>query len=213
LTRAIRLWFCLAVAVISAAIADPAVEFASNRGFFGRGSFTDHSNLDVVPALVVGVIFALLHVALRVRSRLADPETPALDLLAESGKALASGPGRLLPLTFAIQIAALFSMETAEQFAVFGHGLGGTIWLGGPVAVSLAAHAAACTVIAFALTRAVRACSQAAERVVRYIRGFSSESPRGTGRPVSRRGASVAVAFSQRAFCNAGGRAPPLPVA
>ena len=40
---------------MAAAIADPLVEFASNAGWFGAGNFTDHSNLDVVPALFAGV--------------------------------------------------------------------------------------------------------------------------------------------------------------
>ncbi len=36
----VRWGFCAALAVISATIADPLVEFASNAGCFGRGSFT-----------------------------------------------------------------------------------------------------------------------------------------------------------------------------
>jgi hypothetical protein len=45
--RTIRAWFCLAAALVAASITDPLVEFASNSGMFGPGSFTDHSNQDV----------------------------------------------------------------------------------------------------------------------------------------------------------------------
>ena len=82
--RAIRFWFCLAAAVIAAAIADPVVEFASNHGAFGAGNFTDHSSLDVVPALIAGLIAAALAVGLRVRSHFADATAPSRDWLAES---------------------------------------------------------------------------------------------------------------------------------
>jgi hypothetical protein len=69
--QAIRAWFCIAAALVAASVADPLVEFASNRGVFGPGSFTDHSNRDVLPALCAGLAFGAVYVLLRARSILA----------------------------------------------------------------------------------------------------------------------------------------------
>ena len=65
--RSVRLWFSVAVAIIAAAVADPILESASNAGLFGHGSFTDHSNLDVLPALCIGLLAVAIHVTLRLR--------------------------------------------------------------------------------------------------------------------------------------------------
>src|SRR5208283_1357179 len=54
---AIQVLFCGTVAILAAALADPLVEFASNAGLFGGGAFTDHSMLDVLPALIAGGLF------------------------------------------------------------------------------------------------------------------------------------------------------------
>src|ERR1700694_3279642 len=61
----IRFWFCVAVALVALAIADPLTEWASNAGLFGPGNFTDHSNADVVPALFAGFAFFALHLVMR----------------------------------------------------------------------------------------------------------------------------------------------------
>ena len=143
--RAIRTWFCLAAALVAASIADPLVEFASNRGVFGRGVWTDHSNQDVLPALCAGLLLAAVYVALR-----------TLRLLKRRFVAPAAA-GSLLPYVFALQIALLFVMETLEQQVVTGHALGGTVWLGGPPPASLAAHAVACVAVTFLLGRLTRA--------------------------------------------------------
>jgi hypothetical protein len=47
-------------------------------------------------------------------------------------------------------------METCEQTAIWGHPLGGTIWLGGPIAISLALHAIAGVAVAGLFSRALR---------------------------------------------------------
>jgi len=62
--------FCLTAAVTAAAVIDPAVEWLANHGRFGPGAFTDHSNLDVLPALGVGLCFALAFVAVLARRML-----------------------------------------------------------------------------------------------------------------------------------------------
>jgi hypothetical protein len=211
LTRAsIRLCFCLAVAVIAAAVADPLVEAASNAGWFGPGSFTDHSNADVLPAFALGCGFVALYVALRVRGALAASCGNAQTALGVSKEALGYRVPALLPAIFFIQLIALYSMETAEQFAVWGHGLGGTIWLGGPVVVSLTTHAVSCVAFTLLVARAIRSMATAALRVIHLMRAGATLLPlRPTPRVGSYRDAvgSSWTAFAPRSL---GERAPPL---
>ena len=74
----------------------------------------------------------------------------------------------MLPSVFAMQMAALFCMETLEQIAVTGHPFGGSIWLGGPVAVSLFAHLLACATFVWALSAALQWSTRRIVRIVRY---------------------------------------------
>lgn len=187
-TRALRAWFCIAAALVAASIADPLVEFASNRGLFGAGSFTDHSNQDVLPALCAGLLFGTVCVVLRVRGLLAFRVAlpPAMSVL--------------LPDVFAVQIALLYGMETLEQFVVAGHPLGGTVWLGGPPPASLAAHAASCVLATFLLGRLTRSLSHKAARIVARIVAAIGLAPR-----------SPAIAFLRRSHrADARRRAPLL---
>jgi hypothetical protein len=211
LTRAsIRLCFCLAVAVIAAAVADPLVEAASNAGWFGPGNFTDHSSVDVLPAFALGFGFVVLYVALRVRSMLLDSGGNAPNALRLSNEALGHSVRRLLPQIFTFQIVVLYGMETAEQFAVWGHGLGGTIWLGGPPAVSLAAHAAICIAVALLLARTVASLASAALRVIHLVRVLTTMSPKPRAPKIGL--FQNAVAWSWTAFAPrcVGERAPPF---
>jgi hypothetical protein len=206
----IRLCFCLAVAVIAAAVADPLVEAASNAGWFGPGSFTDHSSADVLPALTLGCGFVTLYVALRVRSMLASSRANTPRAVRISNEALGYSVLGLLPAIFALQIVVLFSMETAEQFAVWGHGLGGTIWLGGPVTVSLTAHAVVCVVVTLAVARAIRSLASVALRVIRLMRVLATLLPQKQSPKVGI--CQTAVVWSWTAFAprSLGERAPPL---
>ena len=204
----IQLWFCLAVAAISAAIADPLVEWASNAGRFGPGNFTDHSSADVVPALVVGALFVITHLVLRIRRALVSG--PAYDLLRASRDAIDGRMTRLLPLMFAVQMLALYCMETVEQVAVVGHPLGSTIWLGGPVLASLAVHAIACVLVAVTASKVLRSLARSAVRAVLFILAMAVRPARGVspaelGRPST---CSSHIAFF--VLCNVGERAPPL---
>lgn len=150
------------------------MESASNAGWFGRGSFTDHSNLDVVPALLVGLMLAAFRFAWKMRAALWNRDEPSQNLLRASGTALGAGVARLLPGIFILQIAAVYGMETVEQYVVWGHVLGGSIWLGGPVVASLTLHAVICCAVAFAATRMVRVLAEATLRVVSMIRALSA---------------------------------------
>jgi hypothetical protein len=205
----IKVWFCLGVAIVAASIADPMVEAASNAGWFGSGPFTDHSSLDIVPALLVGCFFLALQLVSRVRRLLSDPAARPPSLLRASTEAVGNRVAGFLPATFGLQMVVLFAMETAEQFVVWGHGLGGTIWLGGPVLVTLAAHAAVCVAVAFAVAHCVRLLSATTLRVICAIRALAvsehdsaSIALRRIGGPTFERTVPV--------LCRIGERAPPL---
>jgi hypothetical protein len=73
----------------------------------------------------------------------------------------------MLPSIFVLQLIALFGMETLEQIATVGHPLGGTLWLGGPVLFSFAAHLLSCVVSAWALYHGLRWSARAIVRAVR----------------------------------------------
>jgi hypothetical protein len=165
-TRAIRVWFCVAAALVAASIGDPLVEFASNRGVFGAGSFTDGSNQDVLPALCTGMLFLVVYVALRAKRMMAGRVV------------LTSAVCALLPYVFFAQIALLYVMETLEQCATTGHVLGGTIWLGGPPLVSLATHGATCVLTTFLVGKLARALSQKAVTIVAGIVAAIGLAPR-----------------------------------
>lgn len=159
--------FVVAAAVTAAAIVDPLVEHVSNIGLFGARSFTDHSNADVVPALCVGAACAFAFVVLAVLRSFGFDASRWLARPARDLDAL--GVRALLPRIYAVQIAALFVMETAEQRIVLGHFFGGTVWLGGPVLVSLTLHLAGCIVVSLLLSRLLTALARRVVAVVRAL--------------------------------------------
>jgi hypothetical protein len=152
-----RRLFCIAAALSAATLADPLVEAASNAGWFGAGNYTDHSNADVVPALVCSLALGLLYVFGRAQLFTA-PRTPTLK------------PMGLVPAIFALQLIVLYCMETLEQVAVTGHALGGVVWLGAPVAIALALHAAASLLVTFLLARLLDGLTRIAVDIALYIR-------------------------------------------
>jgi hypothetical protein len=196
----IRLWFAVAVAVIAAAVADPLVEAASNAGWFGRGVFTDHSNLDVLPALLSGAALVACYVALRVRR----------ELMRASSYALRTHVGRLWPVIFAAQITVLYAMETLEQLTVAGHVMGNTVWLGGPAWFSLPVHAAVAIVVAYALARLTHVCAHTTLRVIRHLRALAMRALHTPTPPALRRRAAISLRCSVPVACRIGNRAPPV---
>jgi hypothetical protein len=160
--RGLRGLFSLVVAASAATLTDPLVESASNAGWFGSGSFTDHSTIDVLPVLGIAALAALTYVYLRARPSLASRSVEFARRLRASA--------RLLLGTFALQLALLYVMETCEQIVVTGHALGGTVWLGAPIAIALALHAVACVLSACALAWILPELSRAAVALARFVR-------------------------------------------
>lgn len=194
--RSARFWFCLALAIVGAAIADPLVEFASNAGCFGRGTFTDRSTLDVVPALVAGFAVLALYVAAKARALVA-------------GALPSRNAAALLPATFAMQMLALLGMETTEQLVAYGHIQGPWIWLGGPPAASLAVHAVVCVTLAFCVTRCLRRLAAATLHALHFIRRFAPCRSSETVRRARRWGDSFCLRDLSPIPCRIGERAPP----
>ncbi len=160
--------FRAAAAVSAAAAADPIVERMSNAGVFGAGRFTDHSNVDVIPALCVALALFVGVVFLFARRTLTGNTYPPQWLRRCACDMRSRSLWRMLPSVFAMQMAALFCMETLEQIVVTGHLFGGTIWLGGPIAVSLLAHVLACTTFVWVLSTTLQWSARRIVRIVRY---------------------------------------------
>jgi hypothetical protein len=193
----IKLWFCLVAAVAAAAIADPIVEAASNAGWFGPGSFTDRSNADVVPAIALSLVFAGLYLASRVR------QMPARIV---AGSAV----WKLLPLIYVLQIATLYVMESCEQYVVAGHLLGPFTWLGGPIAISLCAHAVACVLATFIVSRLLEILYGKTAQLVRLVRVLVTRTGLTNRATFVRVAGDVALHPSLCALCLLGERAPPF---
>jgi len=195
-----RIAFCLPLAVIAAALADPIVEFGSNAGLFGHGSFTDRSNLDIVPALGVGVTFLAVFMVRKARAVLA-------------GRALPRDVTGVLPLIFALQICTLYAIETLEQLAVFGHVAGPMTWLGGPLPISLGIHALVCLAVSYAVARSRRQIAATTLRIVRLVTAICRLAVRTAPPVIARRFEIVCHARQLLARCAVGERAPPIVVA
>lgn len=198
----IRFWFALAVAVIAGSFTDPLLEFASNRGLFGRGVFTDHSTIDVVPAALIGAVLLAGYVAIKARAMLLDLRAP--------DRALDSGVSGLLPLAFALQMGVLYTMETVEQVIVTGHTLGATVWLGAPPAISLVVHAIVCAIVGVVLARSVRSLADAAVAAIRLVRALASRPVQPSGPIALRERGLIVIDRFGPSLGRIGERAPPL---
>jgi hypothetical protein len=204
----IGLWFCAAVAIIAAALANPFVEFASNAGWFGHGVFTDRSNVDVIPTLIVGIALPTLLFWRRIGELLLSGSAGRVQtwLRLASRVLHTRGVPSFVPAAFGVQMLVLFSMESIEQLVMRGHLLGGTLWLGGPIAVSLVVHAAFCAATAFALAKIMQGFERAAVRVARLL--CSALLPRDIPPIVVRQDLATCLRTSPL-HCSTGERAPP----
>ncbi len=115
-----------------------------------------------------------------------------------------------MPLIFALQLLALYAIETFEQVVVYGHPLGGLLWLGGPIAASLVVHAFTCVAVAFVASRFLRALAEATVRLVHIVRAFATLQER-AARPIFLRWLDVIdLGRPLRVHCCIGERAPPI---
>lgn len=199
------------MAAIAAALADLLIEGLANHGAFGNARFTDGSNASNGPVAVLGAVFLLRFLYLRVRRALRSGH----DAPAPSGPTLreltfAAIAWRLAAI-FVVQVAALWVMETVEQYAVFGHGFGGTVWLGGPALLSLAMHAVACVVTAFSARAVLRALEPRAVRLLRALFAVLPIAGAG-GRPRFCAGLAPVIVLPYFVLCRIGVRAPPAAV-
>ncbi|MHB8145773.1 MAG: hypothetical protein ACYDGM_00735 [Vulcanimicrobiaceae bacterium] len=204
----IRCAFVCVVAVLGAAIADPLMECASNAGWFGAGHFTDRSTVDVLPALAVAVFAACMLAGLQIAKLVTG--RAAGWILASDAVLRKQSLLRALPVAFGLQLAVLYGMETLEQLVVRGHMLGGTIWLGGPAAISLLVHAIVCLCVAFAALRLLRAFTRVAGSIIARIFEPASRSPQPLANRL--RGRRNGIASLQRicVLAHLRERAPPL---
>jgi hypothetical protein len=195
----IRWWFCVAVAVMAAAVADPFVEACSNAGLFGSGAFTDHSNAAVVPALFGGSACLAVYLILRVRR----------ELLRRSCEALRPHFAALLPRIAVLQMLVLFAMESSEQFLVYGHFYGGAVWLGGPVWFSLTIHALVGAALAIGLARLLGMWTRTTVRAIRLMRALAMRALHAPAPLALRPRSFAALRLPAPVLCRIGNRAPP----
>jgi hypothetical protein len=206
-----RAWFCAALAIIAAGLANPCVEFASNAGWLGRGDFTDHSNVDVIPTLGVGIVFAALVIMRRI-SQLAftaRAQRFAAWLRLSNHVLRARSVAPFMPAALGMQMLVLFSMESVEQVVVHGHVVGGMLWLGGPVIASLAIHAVVCVATAYVLTKALHGFARTAVRIARLI--HIALLSVGSSTTILPRIAHTSQVRQAPLHCGIGERAPPSP--
>lgn len=199
--------FCVTVALVAAAIADPIVEALSNAGVFGAGNYTDRSMADVAPVLSIGVLGALVCLFALVTRALGWWSAEKRRVWDERVRVPSSW---LYPATLVLELGVLFTMETCEQLVLHGYVLGALTWLGGPVLASLAIHAFVTAIVTVALARGLRCGAIAIVTVVRFLaRLVVVPTPR----------VASACALSYRFWrkrplapilCRIGERAPPL---
>lgn len=152
--------------MVAAAVADPIVESMSNAGVFGPGRFTDHSTIDVIPALCMAVGLLLVSAALCARRLINESAYPPRWVRCCAAYLGSRSLWEMLPSIFVMQMAVLFAMETLEQIAIAGHLLGGTVWLGGPIAASALIHAISCVSFTWTLSRIVVSSARTIARAV-----------------------------------------------
>jgi hypothetical protein len=213
LSTTISRWpYLVAVALIAAAGSDLLVEAVANSGAFGRGYF-DTDDSSIMPSLLAAVILAAGVIGGHMFSALDHARAGRRDWLANVAADVARhAPLRYVRHILALQFAALFAMESAEQYLAHGQLAGGLRWLGGPPPASIALHVSLgviCTLAAGWLMRAsaphFASFVRGALDLVLCARGFA-----GGASFVVRR---AATAFHQAQAARAGrisGRAPPF---
>jgi hypothetical protein len=209
---AYRLPFLIAAALIAAAFGDWFVESISNTGIFGA-AYHDDNHLSVVPTMLAGLIVALEIAAFRFLQVWRSAPGRSRSWIAAAASDLTTHKRvEDFACVFALQIAAVFVMENAEQVLAGGRLLGGTVWLGAPIAASLALHALIGWSCVLLLRRLMRVLIDAFVSLAHIALGFIfiARECESSGPFVRRRrdpGRRSAVSAPAR---HIGGRAPPL---
>jgi len=163
-------FFVICVALAAAVLGDAAVEGLSNAALLWRGRYTDSSSIDLLPVALLATLFFLVLLGIFVVHQARDHGLSTRSLILSTARILSPRTvARALPLMLAVQMAVLYVMETLEQFAVYHHAFGGTLWLGGPVAASLIIHTALTVACAHLLARLVHAAATALLHIAGFI--------------------------------------------
>lgn len=137
-----RLPFLLAVALVAAALGNALVETIANSGAVGAG-YSDDNHASVLPTLLCGGLAGLELLRRRCLALLRRGDRGRRgDWIVEFARRSAPRvSARDLAAILSVQLVALYLMESAEHLLFGGKLSGGSAWLGGPVAFSLAVHA------------------------------------------------------------------------
>jgi hypothetical protein len=204
--------FVCGVALLAAVLGDAVVEGISDAGSLWHGDYTDQSSIDLLPVLLLAVAATIGALGLIVLHQAREHgHSPRSIMISSARVFMTRNVVSALPFILALQFAVLFVMETAEQVIVYGHALGGAVWLGGPVAASAVIHALFSVAIAFWLANRVRVAAKAILRVLARI----AASDRGVRvrAAILRRTEPVTRARDLVVICSSIVRGPPVPAA
>lgn len=163
--RSIRGIFVVAVSFGAATIGDSVLEGTSNSGLLWHGHYTDNSSLDLLPTCAFAVLALLATLWLLVREQVSGPVRA---LMYSMPRALSARCVlRVLPAIAVLQLGTLWAMETTEQTVVYGHPLGGLLWLGAPAAIAVLVHAIIGSASAFAVAAGLTLSARHLVRVIR----------------------------------------------
>jgi hypothetical protein len=208
----IRVVFACSAALLAATAGDAALEGISNAGILWHGHYTDRSSLNLLPAFLVAALAIVTTLCLLVRRQAREAGASMRSLLLSSSRSLAKQDVvRLLPAIFLLQMLVLFSIETTEQFAVYGRCFGGTLWMGAPVVASLFGHALFTALSALTLSNWLHATTEVLVRIVTCMLMLLAALT--DARPMRRLHSERICVVQLLASAVAGERGPPLFIA
>jgi hypothetical protein len=211
-STASRIPFLVAVALLAAAMGDALVESISNTGIFGTRYF-DNNHLSIVPTLIAGFVLACEVAAARCAAVYRHACDARRDWLGDAAACIATrDPLQDVPLVFALQLIALFAMESTEQLVFGGRLLGGTVWLGGPILVGLALHALIALACTFLLGWSMRGIAAAFASFVATALAYIAITLSRAGAATTRRRRDAVTSLRSQSphARQIGERAPPL---
>lgn len=166
----IRTFFVCSAALLAAVGGDAVLEWISNAGILWHGHYTDRSSMNLLPVFLLAALAIITALGLLVHKQTREEGISARSFFLSSSRSFTRHEVvRLLPTIFLLQILVLFSMETAEQIAVYGHVFGGTLWMGAPILASLFGHAIFAVLSALSLSNSLEALAKALVCIVKRI--------------------------------------------